>query len=60
MNDDDAALRRYQAVHWLEHFVGPLGIPREPSEKEFISRLRNGLILCNLINKITPGSVPKV
>ncbi|KAJ8437059.1 hypothetical protein Cgig2_025906 [Carnegiea gigantea] len=60
MNDDDAALRRYQAVHWLEHFVGPLGMPREPSEKEFISRLRNGLILCNLINKIKPGSVPKV
>ncbi|GAB2295555.1 hypothetical protein Dimus_029718, partial [Dionaea muscipula] len=57
---EEAALRRYQAVHWLECLVGPLGIPEQPSEKEFISCLRNGLILCNAINKIKPGSVPKV
>ncbi|KAF2308053.1 hypothetical protein GH714_034772 [Hevea brasiliensis] len=31
-----------------------------PSEKVFISRLRNGLILCNAINKVHPGAVPKV
>ncbi|GAB4851675.1 hypothetical protein Ancab_031078 [Ancistrocladus abbreviatus] len=53
------ALRRYQAVHWLECLVGPLGISDQPSEREFISCLRNGLILCNAINKIQPGSVPK-
>lgn len=57
---EEAALRRYQAVHWLQCFVGPLGISNQPSEKEFISCLRNGLILCNVINKIQPGSVPKV
>ncbi|KAK6124718.1 hypothetical protein DH2020_041542 [Rehmannia glutinosa] len=57
---EEAALRRYQAVHWLDYLVGPLGISSQPSEKEFISCLRNGLILCNVINKIQPGSVQKV
>ncbi|GAB4851735.1 hypothetical protein Ancab_031137 [Ancistrocladus abbreviatus] len=54
------ALRRYQAVHWLECLVGPLEISDQPSEREFISHLRNGLILCNAINKIQPGSMAKV
>ncbi|XP_022888275.1 kinesin-like protein KIN-14L [Olea europaea var. sylvestris] len=57
---EDAALRRHQAAHWLDCLVGPLGISNRPSETEFISCLRNGLILCNVINKIQPGSVPKV
>ncbi|KAK6289767.1 hypothetical protein POUND7_001308 [Theobroma cacao] len=57
---EEAALRRYVAVAWLETLVGPLGISSQPSEKEFISCLRNGLILCNVINKIQPGAVPKV
>ncbi|XP_071699420.1 kinesin-like protein KIN-14L [Rutidosis leptorrhynchoides] len=56
----EAAWRRFQATEWLESIVGPLQIPKQPSEKEFISCLRNGLILCDLINKIEPGSVPKV
>ncbi|KMT15047.1 hypothetical protein BVRB_3g061690 isoform B [Beta vulgaris subsp. vulgaris] len=57
---EEAGLRRHQAVHWLECFVGPLGIHSEPSEKEFISCLRNGIILCNVINKIQPGCISKV
>ncbi|XP_022951626.1 kinesin-like protein KIN-14L isoform X1 [Cucurbita moschata] len=57
---EEAAWRRYEAVRWLESFVGPLGLPTQPSEMEFISCLRNGLVLCNAINKIQPGSVPKV
>ncbi|KAL8208536.1 hypothetical protein R6Q57_007948 [Mikania cordata] len=56
----EAALRRFQATEWLESIVGPLGIPKQPSEKQFISCLRNGLILCHAINEIEPGSVPKV
>jgi kinesin family protein C2/C3 len=55
-----AAWRRYQAASWLENLVGPIGIANNPSEKEFISRLRNGLVLCNAINKVHPGAVPKV
>ncbi|KAK2989197.1 hypothetical protein RJ640_007098 [Escallonia rubra] len=57
---EEAALRRFQATRWLESLVGPLRITDRPSEREFIACLRNGLILCNAINKIKPGSVPKV
>ncbi|XP_051148682.1 kinesin-like protein KIN-14L isoform X2 [Andrographis paniculata] len=57
---EEAALRRYQAVHWLDYLVGPLGIPSQPLEKDFISCLRNGLILCKVMNIIQPGSVSKV
>ncbi|KAL4271882.1 hypothetical protein GQ457_13G011040 [Hibiscus cannabinus] len=57
---EEAALRRYVAVAWLETLVGPLGISSQPSEKELISCLRSGLILCNVINKIHPGAVAKV
>ena len=54
------AWRRFQAAGWLETLVGPIGVSTHPSEREFASCLRNGLILCNAINKIHPGSVPKV
>ncbi|CAN0907821.1 Kinesin-like protein KIN-14L [Linum grandiflorum] len=57
---EEAVCRRYQATEWLESVVGPLGISSRPSEKEFISRLRNGLVLCNAINKVHPGAVTKV
>ncbi|CAI0439655.1 unnamed protein product [Linum tenue] len=57
---EEAVWRRYQATEWLDSVVGPLGISNKPSEKEFISRLRNGLILCNAINKVHPGAITKV
>ncbi|XP_058077418.1 kinesin-like protein KIN-14L [Magnolia sinica] len=57
---EEAALRRFQAAEWLETLVGPIGLPCQPSEPEFLSYLRNGLFLCNAINKIQPGAVPKV
>lgn len=47
-------------MQWLQSVVGQLGIPNQPSEKEFVSCLRNGMILCNAINKIHPGAVSKV
>uniref|UniRef100_A0A0R0EWD3 Kinesin motor domain-containing protein n=1 Tax=Glycine max TaxID=3847 RepID=A0A0R0EWD3_SOYBN len=56
---EEAAWRRYEATQWLESQVGPLGISNQPTERELISCLRNGLILCNAINKIHPGAVPK-
>jgi kinesin family protein C2/C3 len=52
--------RRYEATQWLESQVGPLGISNQPTERELVSCLRNGLILCKAINKIHPGAVPKV
>ncbi|CAA2981748.1 kinesin KP1 [Olea europaea subsp. europaea] len=35
-------------------------LTNEPSEEEFCLALRNGLILCNVLNKINPGAVHKV
>jgi hypothetical protein len=35
-------------------------LPAEPSEEEFRLGLRSGIILCNVINKVQPGAVPKV
>ena len=57
---EEAAWRRYEAARWLESQVGPLGISKKPTERELVSCLRNGLILCKAINKIHPGAIPKV
>ncbi|KAF3776092.1 Kinesin-4 [Nymphaea thermarum] len=56
-----AAARRFQAAAWLRSTLGEsLKLSPQPSEEEFLSCLRNGLVLCNAINKIKPGAVPKV
>eukprot|EP01018_Ginkgo_biloba_P025166 Gb_16630 [translate_table: standard] len=59
---EEAASRRYQAAGWLREMVdGAMDLlPNEPSEEEFRIGLHNGLILCNVINKVNPGAVPKV
>ncbi|KAG6607732.1 Kinesin-like protein KIN-14F, partial [Cucurbita argyrosperma subsp. sororia] len=59
---EEAALRRNQAVEWLRQMDhGALGVlSKEPSEEEFCLALRNGLILCIVLNKVNPGVVPKV
>jgi len=35
-------------------------LPPKPSEQQFCLSLRNGLILCNVLNKVNPGAVVKV
>ncbi|PIN24162.1 Kinesin (KAR3 subfamily) [Handroanthus impetiginosus] len=60
---EEAALRRYEAAAWLRKVVGVVGardLPAEPSEEEFRLALRNGIILCNALNKIQHGAVQKV
>ncbi|MBA0699259.1 hypothetical protein Goari_000912, partial [Gossypium aridum] len=60
---DESSLRRYEAAGWLRRTVGVVGgkdLPAEPSEEEFMHGLRSGIILCNVLNKVQPGSVPKV
>nr|AMS24248.1 kinesin 14-IIb protein [Marsilea vestita] len=58
---NEAASRRYYAAAWLHKMVGPLdNLSLEPSEEELRLCLRNGLVLCNLINKIHPGAVLKI
>ncbi|XP_071689851.1 kinesin-like protein KIN-14I [Rutidosis leptorrhynchoides] len=59
----EAAMRRYEGAAWLRKMVGVVGakdLPAEPSEDDFRLGLRSGLILCNVINKVNPGAVPKV
>lgn len=59
----EEASRRYEAAAWLRRTVGVVGakdLAEEPSEEEFRIGLRNGIILCNAINKVQPGAIPKV
>ncbi|KAJ6338542.1 hypothetical protein OIU76_008086 [Salix suchowensis] len=60
---EEAASRRYEAAGWLRKIVGVVAakdLPAEPSEEEFRLGLRSGIILCNVLNKVQPGAVPKV
>ncbi|KAE9593707.1 putative minus-end-directed kinesin ATPase [Lupinus albus] len=60
---EEASLRRYEATGWLRKTVGVVGgkdLPAEPSEEDFRLGLRSGIILCNVLNRIQPGAVPKV
>lgn len=56
-------MRRYDASGWLRKMVGVVygkDLPAQPSEEEFRLGLRSGIILCNVLNKVLPGAVPKV
>lgn len=60
---EQAASRRNEAAGWLRKMIGVVvakDLPAEPSEEEFRLGLRSGIILCNVINKVQPGAVPKV
>ncbi|GAB2218682.1 hypothetical protein Droror1_Dr00001909 [Drosera rotundifolia] len=60
---EEASLRRYEAAGWLRKMVGVVAgkdLPAEPSEEHFRIGLRSGIILCNVLNKIQSGAVPKV
>ncbi|KAH7296834.1 hypothetical protein KP509_26G041000 [Ceratopteris richardii] len=57
---NETAARRSLAASWLQKMVGPLELPSNPSEEELRLCLRNGLVLCNLMNKIHPGAVLKI
>ncbi|KAF5746715.1 kinesin-4-like [Tripterygium wilfordii] len=60
---EEASLRRYEAAGWLRKTVGVVGgkdLPAVPSEEEFRLGLRSGIVLCNVLNKVNPGAVPKV
>lgn len=60
---EEAAARRNEAAGWLRKMVGVVAakdLPAEPSEEEFRLGLRSGIILCNVLNKVHPGAVPKV
>ncbi|KAJ8426590.1 hypothetical protein Cgig2_018058 [Carnegiea gigantea] len=60
---DEESSRRYEAAEWLRKIVGVVyskDLPAEPSEQDFRLGLRSGIILCTAINKVKPGSIPKL
>ncbi|KXG23658.1 kinesin-like protein KIN-14Q [Sorghum bicolor] len=60
---EEAAIRRHEAASWLRKTVGAVcakDLPEEPSEEEFQLGLRNGIVLCNALNKAQPGAIPKI
>ncbi|WVZ90635.1 hypothetical protein U9M48_036920 [Paspalum notatum var. saurae] len=60
---EEAEIRRHDAASWLRKTVGVVcakDLPEEPSEEEFQLGLRNGIVLCNALNKVQPGAIPKV
>lgn len=51
------------AAGWLRKTIGVVAakdLPAEPSEEDFRLGLRSGIVLCNVLNKVHPGAVPKV
>ncbi|XP_039026959.1 kinesin-like protein KIN-14F [Hibiscus syriacus] len=56
------ASRRYQAAEWLRQMdqVALEFLPKDPTGEEFRRALYNGYILCNVLNKVSAGAVPKV
>ncbi|KAG9136513.1 hypothetical protein Leryth_014358 [Lithospermum erythrorhizon] len=58
---EEAATRRYHAAEWLREMdkVALDLVPLQPTEQQFCMALRNGLIFCNVLNKVHPRAVPK-
>nr|CAB3484799.1 unnamed protein product [Digitaria exilis] len=59
---EEAAARRCEAARWLRRMepAAVESLPERPSEEEFCAALRNGLVLCKVLNRVNPGAVPKV
>ncbi|KAF8107986.1 hypothetical protein N665_0115s0001, partial [Sinapis alba] len=60
---DPLDLKRNEAARWIRHTLGVVGgrdLPADPSEDDFRIALRSGILLCNVLNKVKPGAVPKV
>lgn len=60
---EEAAIRRHDAASWLRKTVGLVcekDLPEEPTEEELQLGLRNGIVLCNALNMVQPGAIPKV
>ncbi|KAL5077308.1 hypothetical protein RYX36_016292 [Vicia faba] len=59
---EEAGSRRYEASEWLRQMdnVASSFLPPKPSQQQFYLALRNGIILCNVLNRVNPGAVVKV
>lgn len=58
--DAEEVARRSDVVAWLNNMFDALDLPDEPSEEDLRALLSDGSILCKLMNKLNPGSIPKI
>lgn len=56
----EAATRRSDVAAWLNSMSVTLNLPDDPSEEDLRACLSNGSILCQVMNKLNPGSIPKI
>lgn len=56
----EAATRRTDVAAWLNGMFATVNLPDEPSEEDLRACLSNGSILCQVMNKLNPGSIPKI
>eukprot|EP00250_Pteridium_aquilinum_P014959 c22305_g1_i1 orf=540-3911(-) len=49
--------QRRLLVDWLQHMIGPINLPHDPSEEDLRFALQDGKMLCNLLNKVNQGNV---
>lgn len=52
---EELRLKRVEAARWIEDITGACPVPHG-SEREFRACLRDGVLLCMLINRVAPGS----
>ncbi|XP_010473610.1 PREDICTED: kinesin-like protein KIN-14G isoform X2 [Camelina sativa] len=55
--DDDNKKGHQSLVEWLNETLPYLKLPWEASEDELRSCLRDGTVLCSLLNQLSPGSM---
>ncbi|XP_066935109.1 myophilin-like [Clytia hemisphaerica] len=52
-----------EALDWIKQVVGDFScepVPKEKGESKFVEPLKDGIVLCKLMNKIKPGSISKI
>ncbi|CDY25511.1 BnaC09g11360D [Brassica napus] len=54
---DDTKKGHQNLVEWLNQTLPYLNLPSEASEDEVRACLRDGTVLCNLLNQLSPGSM---
>lgn len=54
------AKQRATVVDWLNNILPNLSLPTNASDKELRAYLSDGTVLCQILNKLRPGSVVEV
>ncbi|KAI4355983.1 hypothetical protein L6164_000037 [Bauhinia variegata] len=57
IHDEVEATRRMILVQWLNNLLPSICLPTNIMDDELRARLTNGTVLCQILNKLRPGSV---